>query len=134
MNIKIPKNSKAPIPTGEIVNPQNLKPIHLRKILLPPLSPRTRIFGIKNGAGNIVKRRETGIKNYLKKCDQEHRLPRKKSIFFEDSAVEDDGFGMDTKSTATTTPPEVILIQNSSVKPLPPLVLPFAQARTLART
>ena len=129
-----PNKPKTQILTGEIVNPQNLAPIHLRKDPLPSLSPRTRTFAIKNGAGNIVKSRELGIKAYQKKCDLKHRLPRKKSIFVDDSAIEDDGFGGDIKSTTTTpcnTPPEVIIVPDSPVKPL---VLPPNQARTQGTT
>ena len=113
-----PKKSKVPLPTGEIVNPHNLEPIHLRKDPLPPLSPRTRTFAVKNGAGNIVKRRDLDIKKHRKNCDLEHRLARKKSIFVDDSAIEDDGFGGDLKSTTTT--PEVVPVSDSPVKSLPP--------------
>ena len=129
-----PNKPKPPIPNREIVNPHNLEPIHLRKTPLPALSPRTRIFAIKNGAENIVKNRELGIKNHKKKCDLKYRIPRKKSIFIDDSAVEDDGFGGDIKSTTTTpctTPPEVVLVQDSPVKPL---ALPPTQALTQGTT
>ena len=132
-----PNKPKPPITNREIVYPHNLGPIHLRKTPLPPLSPRTRIFAIKNGASNIVKSRELGIKNFQKKRDLEHRVPRKKSVFVDNSAVEDEGFGGDIKSTTTTpcgTPAEVILVPDSPAKSLPPLRLPSTQATTQNRT
>lgn len=114
---------KPVIPSCEIINPHNLEPIHLRKDPLPPLSPRTRTFALKNGAGNIVKRRDTAIKKHIKKVHRQLRLPRKKSIFVDDSAIEDDGSGGDIKST-TTTPPEVIRIPDT---PAETLILPRTQ-------
>ena len=102
--------NRAPTPpkivSGSIVNPNNLKPIHLRSGPLRPLSPTTEHFAVRYGASNIVNRRKADLASHVQDFPSQDQSepPRKKHKFIDDSAIESDGEGGDIQST-TTSPP-----------------------------
>ncbi len=100
---RAPRPKKESTVSGIIVNPKHLLPIHLRSTPLRPLSPTTEQFAVYFGTRNIAKRRLQDWEKHTPVFENQiRRLPRKKSRFFENSAIEVDSEGEDIPSTTTT--------------------------------